>query len=331
MTPEVNAGNIHVSDIEELNYSVWPWDLRMRQLSCGEFRADLDFAQVNGIFLTHERWSHRVAAIGATPAGYLALAGSCSENTFSFSGQDIGSRTVVCELDAADIEFSTPDDAEHWVMLVPIDQIVGRLGDELAEALLHRGHSCSNDPRVIRRLAALVVRGVAKLRNDVSYQANDLLLDAIQSQLLGAVADLLLDSDMKVNPGTPRKRFLACRRALRCTEGLHRPISVDELAAQAGVSRRALELGFRETLGISPQRYFRYVRMNGLRRDLRRAMPGRATVTEAAAHWGFVELGRTAVEYRQLFGESPSTTLARDGRIDCPRYADVLAFSASCT
>jgi hypothetical protein len=52
MTPEANAGRIHVSDIEELNYSVWPWNLPMRQLSCGESRADLDFAEVHDIFLS---------------------------------------------------------------------------------------------------------------------------------------------------------------------------------------------------------------------------------------------------------------------------------------
>jgi AraC family ethanolamine operon transcriptional activator len=331
MTPEVTAGRIPVSDIEELNFSVWPWDLRMRQLSRGKFRGVLDFAEVNGIFLTHERWSHRVAAVGATPAGYLALAGSCSENAFSFTGQEIDSRTIVCELDAADIEFSTPDDEAHWVMLVPIDQIVGRLGDELAETLLRGAHSGSSDPRVIRRLDALVVQVVEKLRNNVSYRANDLLLDAIHSQLLGTATELLLDSDMNVDRVSPRKRFLACRRALRCAERLNRPINVDELAAQAGVSRRTLELGFRETLDISPKRYLRSLRLNGLHRDLRRAIPGRTTVTDAATHWGFVELGRIAVEYRQLFGESPSTTLARDNRIDCRRYADILTFSAGGT
>jgi AraC family ethanolamine operon transcriptional activator len=329
MSPEASAGRIHVSDIEELNDSVWPWDLRMHQMSRGELRADLDFAQVNGILLTHERWSRRVYATGATPRGYVALASSGSEKTFSFTGREIGSGNPICELDGADIEFSTPNHEEHWVILVPMGQIVGLVGDELAAALLRTRHADSGDPRVIRHLGALVVRVVAKLREHSAYRANDLLLNAIESQLLGAITEFLVSTSRCVEHETPRKRFLACRRALRYAEKLKRPISVDELAAQACVSRRSLELGFRETLDISPQRYLRYMRLNGLHRDLRRASSEQTTVTEAATHWGFVELGRTAVEYRELFGEPPSTTLARSGRLDCRRLADALAFSSN--
>jgi transcriptional regulator GlxA family with amidase domain len=35
------------------------------------------------------------------------------------------------------------------------------------------------------------------------------------------------------------------------------------------------------------------------------------TVTEIATGFGFVELGRFSVEYRKMFGESPSKTLQR--------------------
>jgi AraC-like DNA-binding protein len=39
-----------------------------------------------------------------------------------------------------------------------------------------------------------------------------------------------------------------------------------------------------------------------------------ATVTEIATGLGFVELGRFSVEYRRMFGESPSETLHRSFR-----------------
>lgn len=299
------------------------------QVSPGKFRADLDFAQVNGIFLTHERWSRRVAAIGATPSGYLVIAGVCTERTMSWSGAQIDARNVVTGLDATDIELVTPEGAEHWVAHVPIDLMVGHLGEQLAAELLPSGRSLTSDPRVIRQLGSLVVRVVAKLRDNRSSYASDLLLNAIQSQLMRAITELLVSTDGNADLATPRRRFLACQRALRYAEQLDHPIGVDELAAKACVSRRTLELGFKESYDISPQRYLRHVRLNGLHRDLRHTSPERSTITEASRRWGFVELGRTAVEYRKLFGECPSTTLAGDGRIDCRRYADALTLSSS--
>lgn len=51
-------------------------------------------------------------------------------------------------------------------------------------------------------------------------------------------------------------------------------------------------------------------RMHLARRALRRAAGGE-TVTDVATRYGFWQLGRFAVEYRALFGETPSATLRR--------------------
>jgi AraC-like DNA-binding protein len=45
-----------------------------------------------------------------------------------------------------------------------------------------------------------------------------------------------------------------------------------------------------------------------------------ATVTEIATGFGFGELGRFSVEYRKVFGESPSQTLSQAPLAHCPAF-----------
>jgi AraC family ethanolamine operon transcriptional activator len=74
-------------------------------------------------------------------------------------------------------------------------------------------------------------------------------------------------------------------------------------------SRRSLMRGFQEHLGMGPMAYLKLQRLHGVRRQLQSAEPGRATVVELAAAWGFSNAGHFAHDYRHHFGEAPSQTL----------------------
>ena len=101
--------------------------------------------------------------------------------------------------------------------------------------------------------------------------------------------------------------------------------------ACAGMSRETLERAFEETLGISPYRYMRLHRLNRLHRELRSAHPGERSVTATLSEWGFSELGRTAVEYKRLFGQSPSVTLIEGPLSPSLKLADALITAPSST
>jgi AraC family transcriptional regulator, ethanolamine operon transcriptional activator len=87
---------------------------------------------------------------------------------------------------------------------------------------------------------------------------------------------------------------------------LEAPIYVTDLCEAAGVSERTLRNAFQSVYGMSPIRFLQLRRLHQVRRALRSETAG--SVTEAALRYGFGNLGRFAVEYRQLFGESPSLT-----------------------
>ena len=89
------------------------------------------------------------------------------------------------------------------------------------------------------------------------------------------------------------------------------PLYIPEICKTIGVSESTLRMCCQEHLGMSPKRYLLLRRMGLARRALRRAEPDATSVTAVGTRYGFWELGRFAVVYQSLFGESPSATLRR--------------------
>jgi AraC-like DNA-binding protein len=86
-------------------------------------------------------------------------------------------------------------------------------------------------------------------------------------------------------------------------------VYMPQLCATIGVSGRTLRLCCQEHLGTSPKRYLYLRRMTLVRRVLSAANATGTRVTDVAMRFGFWELGRFSVQYKSLFGESPSATL----------------------
>src|SRR5262252_4190427 len=107
-----------------------------------------------------------------------------------------------------------------------------------------------------------------------------------------------------------RRRFAIVARFEQFLAANHdRVLYLAEICAAVGTSERTLRNCCHEHLGMGPIRYLWLRRMHLARAALIRADPASATVTSIATDHGFWELGRFSVEYRTLFGESPSVSL----------------------
>jgi len=89
-----------------------------------------------------------------------------------------------------------------------------------------------------------------------------------------------------------------------------KPLYLTEICAAVGAPERTLRIACAEHLGMGPIRYLALRRMHLVRRALLRGDPS-TTVTRVATDHGFWELGRFAVAYRTIFGETPSASLHR--------------------
>lgn len=97
-----------------------------------------------------------------------------------------------------------------------------------------------------------------------------------------------------------------------------RAISLAELCRAAGVSARKLQYAFECVCGLPPMRYFKLRRLSAARAALRASPPWRGTVKAAAIDAGYLHFGRFTSDYRSLFGEAPSETLAGGTRMRLP-------------
>jgi transcriptional regulator GlxA family with amidase domain len=89
-----------------------------------------------------------------------------------------------------------------------------------------------------------------------------------------------------------------------------RPLQISEFSRLLSIEHRAITRAFRAVHGCSPYVYLRNQRLIRARNKILLARKG-ATVKQIAVQFGFTEFGRFSVEYKNLFGESPSITLAR--------------------
>jgi AraC-like DNA-binding protein len=96
-------------------------------------------------------------------------------------------------------------------------------------------------------------------------------------------------------------------------DNLTEPIGIEDLADLVEAVPRSVQRAFRRYRGCSPTQAIMGRRFDLARRRLRAPDPA-TTVTGTATECGFYHLGRFSVRYRQLYGESPSATLARSRR-----------------
>lgn len=92
---------------------------------------------------------------------------------------------------------------------------------------------------------------------------------------------------------------------------LQQPLAIGEVSRALGCSRRSLETSFKRCTGTSLVPFIRFQRLSHCRDDLLNSTREIETVTMIARRWGFWHMSQFSMDYKKLFLELPSCTLAR--------------------
>jgi AraC-like DNA-binding protein len=165
-----------------------------------------------------------------------------------------------------------------------------------------------------RTQMTLLARCVESLETMRAAVADSRQLSGAHRALLqtAAAALVMQESPHSYDTREPLQRHRAVTRACAFIEtNLRASIALSDLCTAAGVCTRALEYGFRDFYELGPMAYVRNLRLCRVRHDLQ--VPGNEddSVSSAARRWSFTHMGQFSHDYRVLFGEMPSQTLAR--------------------
>lgn len=310
-------GFIAVQDLNDP--CVWeaasaPWEVLAKPLNRGPFRNIKEVLGTRNWLLYWESFAGAVHVQGLTPADMLALTVPMRlGGRTAYWGAPLHERGMVATLPGA-VDALVDAGQQHLIVFVRLDWLTAKLDPETLIALTR----CAERrvlPASNQRLTALgrwLSALLARLHAEPLALDHAAAVAALEHDLLAALMRTLFLSVPTAPLADARRRRCAFDHAIDWLRKADvATLSAPDLAAVTGVSQRTLEYAFRDELGTSPVRFIRRLRLHRVRRGLLAADPKADTVAEVAMSFGFYQLGRFAAEYRAVFGELPSATLAR--------------------
>ena len=214
------------------------------------------------------------------------------------------------------IDSRTPAGFSNVALTIPASHFLTALAihyPEMPEDILQHGTNLIVGVGEEIRLRRLVTDVTELLFSETGLQRAIALSKHMEAELLEAFFAALRSGCAEKKKSDPpcaprRQRHLRKARDYIAAHG-HRPVAVEELCGELGLTARSVQQIFQSLLQVSPVTYLRHHRLQGVRRALQSAQPELGAVKNVALDWGFWHLGRFAADYRALFGESPHQTL----------------------
>ncbi len=312
--PPIGSATFRFDDFDSFAAAIGDADVVYVPVNPGSFRAELTQIQLGRVIVQLGRDSPHLSR-GVAGAGRIGVLVSQHgpEGTI-FNGRAIGRDDLMMFRPGAPLDSTVAVD-DAWAHLSFTEDggeaLTEGWGAPFSSADRYRflpGEPSSLGP--LRRCIRQAAQFVAAHPGDV---AADGFAASLTDTLEGHLGALLAGAGLWDGPTRQTRRVLGLVAGaddyLRAN--LARPIYTAEISAALGAAPRTLHSAFRAVHGMSVHGYLQRRRMALVREALKRASGSTALVKTIALAHGFWSLGRFSVEYRHMFGESPSATLDR--------------------
>lgn len=303
-------------DFDELTDATRGWDLDFRQLDGGTAPAELlQIAEPSTSFI-RARLERRYHQRGSSPPGVRTFA-LVDEGVADvrWCGRNVTEATLMTFHPGGEFEGVSPPGFDVYTLSFSEERlaaVAATLGlPEIGDLIGSAEKAALCDPSAMRDLRDELRLLCGEITGRPSVLGAPALHREVEFEIPARLLKALASSRAEAPRAPSRVRDLGLKRARSfIEENANEPVAVRDVCHAAGVSWRTLDYAFREEFGVTPKAYLTSIRLHGVRREIRRADPPLA-ISDVANRWGFWHMGQFAADYRRLFGERPSETLAR--------------------
>ncbi len=294
-------------DANEQAGNLTDWDQQYDQVGNGRFYGRIDELHLPGIQLFNEHTGQALRQQCRVWPDSIWFGMPAKTEDLRINGQQPEQTDVLCRPGDTQFELVTPNKFDMLSIVVHREELERH---SRAQGIEIKVLDTASYPRL--KLPVKTLRNMQYLLKRVVRTRTSLLDVQIHHDLL-IMALLELLSEEKPNSTVPpsytRRKAVVERIRDYIDSAGDMPVTMSRLCEVGCVSRRTLQYSFETILGVSPLQFLRVSRLNRVKRML---SSGQAeSVSDIAAFNGFYHHSQFSADYKQLFGELPSETLAR--------------------
>lgn len=282
------------------------WTLTYDQVSAGRFESFLREISFDGIQIYEEKFKPSIFQRGEAQKNALCLGMFSQLSTQAiWMGKSITGHEILSCCDQDEILLRTPENSAFYSLTIPFellgDQNFAQQHGQYANVLAQQ-HSEQFYKKFIILLNAIM--------NNRSCIEHAMTKQQVKSDLVELSDQFLLTLNHHPEPTkiSMNKARQVVRKVCQVLQEQHDHVySIEELCQMTFTSRRTLQNCFEMMTGQSPAQFLKTIKLNAVRRALQSAEQ-HICISDIAADWGFWHLSQFSVDYKRLFGETPSQT-----------------------
>ncbi len=310
--PAARAVSLVTTDPAEFELALRPWELMCRPLTGGDFRHTITGVKTAEFTIYRERFSVPVDVQGVSPNDTFVIGAPIyTGREAQYWGTPYSGSTMPSSLPGPlDVKLDTGH--YHQVAIIDLRFLRVQLSEEVFESLYSamRSRFLLVPPKVLKDYTDWGGRLLNLAAKYPSLIEHESIVRTLRQDLLQHISLIAAPTLLMPNSKDYSARQQGLLKALDYMRSdFESQFSMAEISQVCGISERSLQYAFQETFGTTPHRYMKRRRLHAVRQALITSRQNGNNVSQVATNYGFYELGRFSVEYRQLFGESPSTTM----------------------